>query len=153
MSEPKRYKVGKIGTTEMIDCVSYADYARLKAEVERLNNESDILQKCCEHQKNRIERLKAEVERLTERLGGVRLIVTEEMYDELNTKYLEQQHELQNIALTARQILDEKIDLKEQVERLTKAGDAMASGLQGMAGERPKALADDWNAAKEGKQS
>jgi regulator of replication initiation timing len=64
-------------------------------------------------------RLKAEVERLTERLGGVRLIVTEEMYDELNTKYLEQQHELQNIALTARQILDEKIDLKEQVERLT----------------------------------
>jgi len=153
VSEPKRYKVGKIGTTEMIDCVSYADYARLKAEVERLNNESDILQKCCEHQKNRIERLKAEVERLTERLGGVRLIVTEEMYDELNTKYLEQQHELQNIALTARQILDEKIDLKEQVERLTKAGDAMASGLQGMAGERPKALADDWNAAKEGKQS
>jgi regulator of replication initiation timing len=66
-------------------------------------------------------RLKAEVERLTERLGGVRLIVTEEMYDELNTKYLEQQHELQNIALTARQILDEKIDLKAEVERLTKA--------------------------------
>jgi hypothetical protein len=65
--------------------------------------------------------LQAEVERLTERLGGVRLIVTEEMYDELNTKYLEQQHELQNIALTARQILDEKIELKEQVERLTKA--------------------------------
>lgn len=38
MSEPKRYKVGKIGTTEMIDCVSYEDYARLKAEVERLRN-------------------------------------------------------------------------------------------------------------------
>ena len=42
-----------------------AENARLKAEVERLNNESDILQKCCEHQKNRIERLKAEIERLT----------------------------------------------------------------------------------------
>ena len=68
-----------------------------------------------------IARLKAEVERLTERLGGVRLIVTEEMYDELNTKYLEQQHELQNIALTARQILDEKISLQTEVERLTKA--------------------------------
>jgi hypothetical protein len=27
--------------------------------------EGDILQKCCEHQKNRIERLKDEVERLT----------------------------------------------------------------------------------------
>ena len=76
-----------------------AEVERLKAEVERLNNESDILQKCCEHQKNRIERLKAEV------------------------------------------------------ERLTKAGDAMASGLHGMAGERPKALADEWNDAKEGKQS
>jgi predicted RNase H-like nuclease (RuvC/YqgF family) len=44
---------------------AWAENARLKAEVERLNNESDILQKCCEHQKNRIERLKAEVERLT----------------------------------------------------------------------------------------
>jgi predicted RNase H-like nuclease (RuvC/YqgF family) len=43
----------------------------LKAEVERLNNESDILQKCCEHQKNRIERLKAEVERLTKQAKGM----------------------------------------------------------------------------------
>ncbi len=43
--------------------------------------------------------------------------------------------------------------LKSEVERLTKAGDAMASGLQGMAGERPKALADEWNDAKKGGQS
>ena len=43
-------------------------------------------------------------------------------------------------------------ELKAEVERLRKAGDAMASGLQGMAGERPKALADEWNDAKEGKQ-
>jgi hypothetical protein len=87
------------------------------------------------------------------------------MYDELNTKYLEQQHELQNIALTARQILDEKIDLKEQVERLTavfvpenlilradverltKAGDAVC--------ESPYLLETDpavisWRAATEG---
>ena len=48
-----------------------AENARLKAEVERLNNESDILQKCCEHQKNRIERLKAEVERLTKQAKGM----------------------------------------------------------------------------------
>ncbi len=95
-----------------------------------------------------LNRLKAEVERLTERLGGVRLIVTEEMYDELNTKYLEQQHELQNIALTARQILDEKIDLKEQVERLTKAGDAMARVVSSFGfDEAPIA----WSRAKEGK--
>ena len=43
MSEPKRYKVGKIGTTEMIDCVSYDDYARLKAEVERLTKAGDAM--------------------------------------------------------------------------------------------------------------
>jgi hypothetical protein len=47
----------------------------------------------------------------------------------------------------------ENARLKAEVERLRKAGDAMASGLQGMAGERPKALADEWNDAKEGKQS
>ena len=43
--------------------------AKLKEEVMRMRNddykEGDILQKCCEHQKNRIARLKAEVERLT----------------------------------------------------------------------------------------
>jgi uncharacterized small protein (DUF1192 family) len=43
---------------------------------------------------------------------------------------------------------DEVTRLKAEVERLTKAGDVMASGLQGMAGERPKALADEWNDAK-----
>ncbi len=97
----------------------------LKSEVELWKLRSDNWQKFCQltrpEMTDELNRLKAEVERLAERLGGVRLIVTEEMYDELNTKYLEQQHELQNIALTARQILDEKIDLKEQVERLTKA--------------------------------
>ena len=35
--------------------------------------------------------------------------------------------------------------------RLRKAGDKMASGLHGMAGEYPKALADEWHDAKEGK--
>jgi regulator of replication initiation timing len=93
-----------IRSHERVDCLSVTSLKKQLVEAEAENA-----------------RLKAEVERLTERLGGVRLIVTEEMYDELNTKYLEQQHELQNIALTARQILDEKIDLKEQVERLTKA--------------------------------
>jgi hypothetical protein len=118
MSEPLRFKPVN-PAHEMIysadgGWVSWEDYARLKADVERLTafTTRTIIPN---------EELQAQVERLTERLGGVRLIVTEEMYDELNTKYLEQQHELQNIALTARQILDEKIDLKEQVERLTKA--------------------------------
>jgi len=36
----------------------YFLWIKLKAEVERLTKESDIFQKCCEHQKNRIERLR-----------------------------------------------------------------------------------------------
>lgn len=40
--------------------------------------------------------------------------------------------------------------LKAEVERLTEAGNKMASGLRGMAGERPKALAEEWQDAKWG---
>jgi uncharacterized small protein (DUF1192 family) len=80
----------------------------------------------------RIGELKAEVERLT--------------FDPLT--YLDDQGEWmpRHIHLAAVE------RLKAENERLRKAGDAMASGLQGMAGERPKALADEWNDAKEGKQ-
>lgn len=45
---------------------------------------------------------------------------------------------------------DEVNRLKAEVERLTKAGNKMASGLRGMAGEHPKALADEWQDAKWG---
>jgi predicted RNase H-like nuclease (RuvC/YqgF family) len=94
-----------------------AEVARLKAEVERLNNESDILQKCCEHQKNRIERLKAEVEHLLI-FCNCTLIPSKE--------------------------------LQAKVERLTKAGDAMADRLmyQGYPETVPA-----WNDAKKGVQS
>jgi hypothetical protein len=61
--------------------------------------------------------------------------------------------------LTARQILDEKIDLKEQVERLTKAGDAVAldyaERIEIEAGETAEQLMKlipvlvDWNKAKQ----
>jgi len=166
MSKPKRYTAagsGVVRTDPEGDLVLYVDYARLLIEVDELKSQPDPLTAylyAAELAKDDIKRLKAEVERLTERLGGVRLIVTEEMYDELNTKYLEQQHELQNIALTARQILDEKIDLKEQVERLTKAGDAMAEIFKNEMDNEPdcvgylqEQLFNRWNAAKEGKQS
>jgi predicted nucleic acid-binding Zn-ribbon protein len=45
-------------------------------------------------------------------------------------------------------------DLQAQVERLTKAGDAMADMVDWeVPYERRKKLEADWNAAKEGKQS
>ena len=72
------------------------------------------------------ERLKAEVERLTSDIQ------------------MEKENEDRLVRLHQ--------DARNEVERLTKAGDAMATGLQGMAGERAKALADEWNAAKEGGQ-
>jgi DNA-binding transcriptional MerR regulator len=90
----------------------------------------------------RIGELKAEVERLTERNQHLEQIDSYLQSANLNAE------EQRSIELEA-----ENARLKAEVERLTKAGDAMASGLQGMAGERPKALADEWHDAKEGKQS
>ena len=131
-----------------------AENARLKADFSQMTAWGRGLESDLSRARVELMLAKAQVERLTERLGGVRLIVTEEMYDELNTKYLEQQHELQNIALTARQILDEKIDLKAQVERLTKAGDAMVEDLLNEFGRKEMLKYEpyqNWNAAKEGK--
>ena len=71
------------------------EVARLKAEVERLTKESDIFEKCCEHQKNRIERLKAEVEEL-----------------KLENSQYEEHHKYGQNVITS---------LREEVERLTKA--------------------------------
>ena len=48
-------------------------------------------------------------------------------------------------------LLERYVLMQAENTRLRKAGDKMASGLQGMAGEYPKALADEWHDAKEGK--
>ena len=150
--------------------VSWEDYARLKAEVERLTKghstdfvraemyrhlldenaklkeevmrmrnddykEGDILQKCCEHQKNRIERLKAEVERLTELNStlALRYDATKSMLDGC-AKEIE--------------------EMEAEVERLTKAGDSIISILcQYVPRTGAKYALMEWRAAKEGKQS
>ena len=44
-------------------------------------------------------------------------------------------------------------DLKAEVERLTKYGDVLESGLRTLPGDFPRCLANEWSAAKEGKQS
>jgi uncharacterized small protein (DUF1192 family) len=109
----------------------------------------------------RIGELKAEVERLTfdpltylDDQGEwmprhIHLAAVERLKAEVERLKMEQR--LKAVPVEA-QLIDCVAKLKAEVERLTKAGDAMASGLQGMAGERPKALADEWNDAKEGKQ-
>jgi hypothetical protein len=53
-------------------------------------------------------------------------------------------------AFTTRTIIPNE-ELQKQVERLTKAGDAMAADLIGEFGSYNSVY--DWNAAKEGKQS
>jgi hypothetical protein len=85
--------------------VYYEDYARLKAEVERLKSHSFTA--------DELTSMKAETELLH--------------------------------AQFKRDLFNQVV---EENERLRKAGDAMATGLQGMAGERPKALADEWHDAK-----
>ncbi len=73
-------------------------------------------------------------------------------YEELKAENARLKAEVEHLLIFCNCTLIPSKELQAKVERLTKAGDAMASGLQGMAGERPKALADEWNAAKEGKQ-
>ena len=97
MSEPKRYDNFQYETAGG-EYVLYTDYAKLKAEVERLARE---------------QRMKA-------------------------------------IPVEAK-LLERYALMQAENTRLRKAGDKMASGLQGMAGEYPKALADEWHDAKEGK--
>jgi hypothetical protein len=110
--------------------VRYEDYARLKAEVERLTQLNDtlalrydatnsMLDGCAKE----IEEMEAEVERLTKALE-------EEAACQVGHQ--------ENAILIGR--------LEAQVERLTKAGDVMAIMLQ------HDEVSKDWNAAKEGKQ-
>ena len=47
----------------------------------------------------------------------------------------------------------ENARLKSEVERLRKAGDVLESGLRTLPGDFPRCLANEWTAAKEGKQS
>jgi predicted nucleic acid-binding Zn-ribbon protein len=99
----------------------------LKAENARLIALTVEMDKTINASQAECRRLKAEVERLEARI---------EYVDNLANRYA----------------LDD-VRSQAHIERLTKAGDAMATGLQGMAGERPKALADEWHDAKEGMQS
>jgi chromosome segregation ATPase len=133
--------------------VRYEDYARLKAECQARQAENSVLAVECDS-------LKAEVERLTEELRKS---------EEHNEALCERMQDLNSNLFAASNIngklhmkrandlvqmggqCEEITRLKAEVERLTKAGDAMAADLIGEFGDYKSV--DDWNAAKEGKQS
>jgi predicted nuclease with TOPRIM domain len=134
MSEPKRY-TGKIEGTVLGsphwehpegEWVKWEDYARLQAECQARQAENSVLAVECDS-------LKAEVERLTER-----------------NQHLEQiDSYLQSANLNAEE--QRSFELEAQVERLTKAGDAMEDAVIDNGLERMNEARDGWNAAKEGK--
>jgi hypothetical protein len=145
VSEPKRYKVGKIGTTEMIDCVSYDDYARLKAEVEGLKKPAII------GGYNLSEYIRMANSETLEFDNGD---IFAEMTLPERIKYIVESHarlkaEVERLtAFTTRTIIPNE-ELQAQVERLTKAGDALSVDVLFVFGENKDV--DAWNAAKEGK--
>ena len=69
---------------------------------------------------------------------------------EARVAQLAREQRLKAIPIEAK-LLERYALMQAENTRLRKAGDKMASGLQGMAGEYPKALADEWHDAKEGK--
>jgi hypothetical protein len=84
------------------------------------------------------------------------MVLTAEMDKTINASQAECRRlkaEVEGLMIFCNCTLIPSKELQAHIERLTKAGDAMATGLQVMAGERPKALADEWHDAKEGKQS
>jgi len=109
-----------VSLTDSVNWNTIGAYDEAKQEVERLRSVAQDNKAECEATRIENARLKDEVKRLTERLGGVRLIVTEDMYDELYQKHIKQEQELRNIALTAKQILDENTELKANAENQSK---------------------------------
>ena len=89
-----------------------------------------------------VERLKAEVERLEAN--------TTKLCTHGDAEIARLKAEVERLtAFTTRTIVPNE-ELQAQVERLTKAGDAMAADLIGEFGSYNSVY--DWNAAKEGKQ-
>jgi len=144
--------------------VRYEDYARLKAEVQRLEEivGSDAIDRkygmCCDAS-DEVARLKAEVERLTVEAdwktparrnkaleAEVERLTERNQFLEQIDSYLQEGINMAN---------EERcIQLEAQVERLTKAGDAMAKEWVNCESlyHGNKDFIEAWNAAKKGGQ-
>ena len=114
MSEPKRYsnldiwKALHFGEGDE-GWVKWEDYARLKAEVERLQSIHSI-------DSIGIEQLKAEVERLTSDLQ-----MEKENEDRLVREWQRANNEVYGLQRQVAALIDDQTRLKAEVERLTKA--------------------------------
>jgi chromosome segregation ATPase len=115
--------------------------ARLKAECQARQAENSVLAVECDS-------LKAEVERLNNESD-----ILQKCCEHQKNRIERLKAEVERLDTLCKQVMSQHSDISCENIMLRKAGDAMASGLQGMAGERPKALADEWHDAKEGKQS
>ena len=98
-----------------------------------------------EKENARLKALTIEMDKtINESQAGVRYLQSEVERLKNNCEYLDQK-------------LDEEIDksamLCGQVELLTKYGDVLESGLRTLPGDFPRCLANEWTAAKQGKQS
>ena len=178
MSEPKRYELyveASLQAEEGGEWVKYEDYARLKAEVERLKAEPDALTVYLYAdtlRRDDIKTLKAQVERLTAENDSLQTkatniynaMVVRCRLEEITHKANADSIISQGMMSEAMKLMEESIAIREQVERLTKAGDAMAEEIA-LAKRQDEGSRFDpiemhydhelivkWNAAKEGKQ-
>ena len=132
MSEPQRYGFwcvidqGGMTKDDTGSYVRYEDYARLKAEV-------DILK----------DRLRDQVN-----LYGASQIAFKMYQDNVESGGLNKDRKD-----AIKRLESENARLKAEVERLTKAGDAMAKAIRWLPQSISDHHLDAWNAAKEGKQS
>jgi len=175
VSEPIRYALRlpdiSYGTEESPNgkYIRYEDYARLKAEVEKLkaltaemDSTINVSQAACRKYKAEVERLTAFTtrtitpnEKLEVDLENCRIALRVK-YEEV-AKFKAEVERLTNNCNYLDQKLDDELDksamLCGQVERLTKAGDVMA-GVIGLPvnSVQSSALIENWKAAKEGKQ-
>jgi chromosome segregation ATPase len=124
-----------------------AENARLKAECQARQAENSVLAVECNS-------LKAEVERLTADLQ-----MEKENEDRLVREWQKANNEVYGLQRQVAALIDDQTSLKAELERLTKAGDELHAFLinyivdSRISSAYLNKLEDEWNAAKEGKQS
>ena len=133
------------------------EIARLKAEVEELKALTSEMDSTINVSQAACREYKAEVERLEEIVGSDAIDRKYGMCCDASAEVARLKAEIERLtAFTTRTIIPNE-ELQAQVERLTKAGDAMGVHLAGCyrsEGYDPQdcRAIDIWNAAKEGKQ-